>query len=202
MKKVMSTVALAACLLAGAPTSQAAVTLAQWAGTPQVAGDVTYTLVSATLPANWEFSFSTFGGFTAQSSNMGNPSIPVTGMGPWSLVYYATVAGAQFSAVSVDSTIAGNGDTYVGKVVTTRDGQTVLAGAESVGGANSGFVGFLQPASTILVTETIWAGENNAVTGFDNTYVVPEPSTVVAGCLLVLPFAASTIRFMRKNRKA
>jgi len=33
-------------------------------------------------------------------------------------------------------------------------------------------------------------------------YTVPEPSTVVAGALLLLPFAASTVRFMRKNRKA
>jgi hypothetical protein len=31
---------------------------------------------------------------------------------------------------------------------------------------------------------------------------VPEPTTVVAGALLLLPFAASTIRFMRKNRAA
>jgi len=31
---------------------------------------------------------------------------------------------------------------------------------------------------------------------------VPEPSTVIAGALLLLPFAASTVRFMRKNRTA
>ena len=31
---------------------------------------------------------------------------------------------------------------------------------------------------------------------------VPEPSTVIAGALLLLPFAASTVRIMRKSRKA
>ncbi len=31
---------------------------------------------------------------------------------------------------------------------------------------------------------------------------VPEPSTVIAGALLLLPFGASTIRKLRKSRKA
>ena len=32
--------------------------------------------------------------------------------------------------------------------------------------------------------------------------VVPEPTTMLAGALLLLPFGASTIRFIRKNRTA
>jgi hypothetical protein len=36
----------------------------------------------------------------------------------------------------------------------------------------------------------------------DLLVVVPEPTTVLAGALLLLPFAASTIRFIRKNRAA
>jgi len=35
-----------------------------------------------------------------------------------------------------------------------------------------------------------------------NITPVPEPTTIVAGALLLLPFGASTIRFMRKNRAA
>jgi hypothetical protein len=31
---------------------------------------------------------------------------------------------------------------------------------------------------------------------------VPEPTTMIAGALLLLPFGASTLRFMRKNRAA
>ena len=34
------------------------------------------------------------------------------------------------------------------------------------------------------------------------TYAVPEPTTVLAGALLLLPFGASTIRFLRKSRTA
>jgi hypothetical protein len=41
------------------------------------------------------------------------------------------------------------------------------------------------------------------VNGDDSGWVtVPEPTTMIAGGLLLLPFAASTIRFMRKNRAA
>ena len=32
--------------------------------------------------------------------------------------------------------------------------------------------------------------------------VVPEPGTVIAGALLLLPFALSTIRVLRRNRGA
>jgi len=35
-----------------------------------------------------------------------------------------------------------------------------------------------------------------------NPTPVPEPTTMVAGALLLLPFAGSTVRLMRKNRKA
>ena len=36
---------------------------------------------------------------------------------------------------------------------------------------------------------------------FDVTEV-PEPTTMIAGALLLLPFGASTLRMLRKNRKA
>jgi len=35
-----------------------------------------------------------------------------------------------------------------------------------------------------------------------HTVVVPEPTTMIAGALLLLPFGASTLRFVRKNRVA
>jgi len=36
----------------------------------------------------------------------------------------------------------------------------------------------------------------------DTTAAVPEPTTMLAGTLLLLPFGASTIRVLRKNRAA
>jgi hypothetical protein len=42
----------------------------------------------------------------------------------------------------------------------------------------------------------------NAQEMFYNITPVPEPTTMVAGALLLLPFGASALRFMRKNRAA
>lgn len=36
----------------------------------------------------------------------------------------------------------------------------------------------------------------------DQLAMVPEPSTLIAGAMLLLPFGASTIRFLRRNRTA
>jgi hypothetical protein len=45
-----------------------------------------------------------------------------------------------------------------------------------------------------------WA--DYGVTGDAYVQVVPEPTTMIAGALLLLPFGASTIRMLRKNRTA
>jgi len=53
---------------------------------------------------------------------------------------------------------------------------------------------------------TIYTAVNDS--GGANTYyidsvvAVPEPTTMIAGALLLLPFGASTLRILRKNRKA
>ena len=36
----------------------------------------------------------------------------------------------------------------------------------------------------------------------DQLAIVPEPTTMIAGALLLLPFGASTLRILRKNRVA
>ena len=55
----------------------------------------------------------------------------------------------------------------------------------------------------------VWNGNNGPgsgvdalATGYSTAAPVPEPTTVVAGALLLLPFAVSTIRFIRKRRTA
>jgi hypothetical protein len=41
-----------------------------------------------------------------------------------------------------------------------------------------------------------------AAASFDSLTVVPEPTTMISGALLLLPFGASTLRMLRKNRTA
>jgi len=54
-----------------------------------------------------------------------------------------------------------------------------------------------QPLEIVISTPT-------SQLDFDNVSlsVVPEPTTIMAGALLLLPFAASTLRMLRKNRTA
>jgi hypothetical protein len=42
---------------------------------------------------------------------------------------------------------------------------------------------------------------NGSAWGF-TPLAVPEPTTMIAGALLLLPFGASTLRMLRKNRTA
>jgi hypothetical protein len=74
-------------------------------------------------------------------------------------------------------------------------------------------------SSVVLGLANYWIDQGEAVNfpGYDYTWFaerqtpdvqslvgpwapIPEPTTVLAGALLLLPFAASTIRFVRKNR--
>jgi len=45
-------------------------------------------------------------------------------------------------------------------------------------------------------------GSGTHSTSGDAFLAVPEPTTITAGALLLLPFGASTIRFLRKSRTA
>lgn len=59
--------------------------------------------------------------------------------------------------------------------------------------------------STFIVYSDTWLKPDyNNTQGliYNNTTPVPEPTTLIAGALLLLPFGASTLRFVRKNRKA
>ena len=64
------------------------------------------------------------------------------------------------------------------------------------------------PQTTLLVTKdlsfTIFNGSSQvSVSSVQQSFhQVPEPTTMIAGALLLLPFGASTLRILRKNRTA
>jgi hypothetical protein len=74
-------------------------------------------------------------------------------------------------------------------------------------GQNAGYILFYlngQDAVLPAVSYAIW-GENSGQYELSSWYAfnpIPEPTTMIAGALLLLPFAASTVRYVRKNRKA
>jgi hypothetical protein len=62
--------------------------------------------------------------------------------------------------------------------------------------ANAKYTGFL------LIPDPEIQHNLNAQEMFYNITPVPEPTTLIAGALLLLPFGASTLRVLRRNRAA
>jgi hypothetical protein len=54
-------------------------------------------------------------------------------------------------------------------------------------------------SSTIITLQATDANSGNAFVGLANVTVVPEPTTMIAGALLLLPFGASTLRIFRRR---
>ena len=66
----------------------------------------------------------------------------------------------------------------------------------ALGAANSGLLTglYLQDGSG-SAQPAFWVDDISLV-------AVPEPTTIIAGALLLLPFGASTLRILRRNRMA
>jgi hypothetical protein len=100
--------------------------------------------------------------------------------------------GAGIFTVAASSGDSGAQQTLVNTAIS--DAQTFVTAAV---GQSQQYVGYiLQPTDssghpTTAVQEMLY-----------NITPVPEPTTIVAGALLLLPFGASTLRFFRKNRTA
>jgi hypothetical protein len=75
-------------------------------------------------------------------------------------------------------------------------------------GPNAGYVLFYlggQDADLPNLPYSLWGNVNDTGLSLSHYTVfnaVPEPTTMIAGALLLLPFGASTLRFLRKNRTA
>lgn len=182
--------------------SQAALTIGQWetAGNQSQTtdgGNTVWTLVSTDLPDNLIVDFVSITDMRIQGAG----GVYLSGAS-YTLHYTVKLNnGMKFENVYVDSTRVGEGSTTVTKTITDPNnaGFTPVI-ASSVNGAPSaitdipGLLGEIDVFETINVT-------GGTLRDFANTYnVVPEPSAMIAGALLLLPFGASIIRSVRRNK--
>jgi hypothetical protein len=82
---------------------------------------------------------------------------------------------------------------------------TYLAGLSSYNNAVDSSSGFVFEDAAMVPGDPNYKGTPTSGAGQEliyNTTPVPEPTTIVAGALLLLPFGASTLRAFRKNRVA
>ena len=77
-------------------------------------------------------------------------------------------------------------------------------GGSATGNNSIYYIGGMTGSITLVNDLVKYIGGNASQQALSHFYLVPvpEPTTMVAGALLLLPFAASTIRFVRKNRAA
>jgi len=96
------------------------------------------------------------------------------------------------------NTTAGGGVTGTRFTVSSGDATAIADASSLVSGltGNYGLAGYL-----LYPTQLIGVNANGEPPQ-ELLIAVPEPTTVVAGALLLLPFAASTFRILRKNRAA
>ena len=103
----------------------------------------------------------------------------------------------------------GSMDTY--NTLSFYNGTTLvdtLTGATVIGGTTGGFsssgdqgingTAYVNITSDVAFDKVI-ASSTSYAFEFDNVAVVPEPTTVLAGALLLLPFGVSTIRSLRRR---
>lgn len=121
----------------------------------------------------------------------------------------------QLSAFDIANKV---GDNPLHSLQIIADGNTVLLQSSVLiqGGTTAGvdfthFAGSWQGNQITLLLEATYNGNVNqhiSSFGLDNIFfsealaVVPEPTTMIAGALLLLPFGASALRMLRKSRAA
>ena len=215
MKQSKLFLALAASLCCMVGTSQATVIIPGVSGvslTPQaIGGTILATMTSPYLgdaPVGPPVELN--GSVTSQvrQSDAANP------FGPGFLSFYYKIANTPGGSEAVDRFTAAGFKGFSTAVAKAGSGTPVGLAYRSSGFGNT--VGFdlnAMPAGTI--SEWVVIHTNSKFYGINNGGVsdgitanlpiysaVPEPSTVIAGALLLLPFAASTMRRLRKNRTA
>jgi len=84
---------------------------------------------------------------------------------------------------------------------------TYIAGMLGTGEASAVQANKADGYVLVPTADVTWNGSTPTVTGGGQEFIlnftpVPEPTTMIAGALLLLPFGASTLRFLRRNRTA
>jgi hypothetical protein len=134
---------------------------------------------SATLPATFStFSATPNGTVNQPTYSTGANAFKADGDGFFDLVFTFDQGGAGR---------LNGGETVSLLILNATEG---LFNVLSFGGGNS-------PNGLYVAAHIGGIGPNGQLSGW---VTVPEPTTVVAGALLLLPFAASTMRFIRKRK--
>jgi hypothetical protein len=153
----------------------------------------------------------------------GNISL-VSGGGPTTadLLLGYTVTATSGKIFAIDQSYTGSAQPTLGTYISVAETAVVPGGDgtivassylnQTITSTSFTTIGaILNPSQPILnVTKDIGFGTTDGgfvtisqiVQSFDQVVPVPEPTTIIAGALLLLPLGASTLRILRRNRMA
>jgi hypothetical protein len=145
----------------------------------------------------------------AYNNSYGSPSSPNFAYNGGSGNYTVSTSGSAFNFNGAQVTSFVQNDTYQGwssqsLTVNGYNGATLIGTWTGSLSANS-FVAlpaaaqFQGVTSVEFVSDNVNGGTYWGLDNFDYT-PVPEPTTIISGVLMLLPFGASTLRILRRNR--
>ncbi|MGH7951702.1 MAG: hypothetical protein ACREFE_07255 [Limisphaerales bacterium] len=118
----------------------------------------------------------------------------------------STSTTGDFFILTVTSSLGGTTSIPVGIIPDNAHNGTEFQNAEDIGFS---FIGYdpsqIATYNFTLTAEDLSSGDTLDSVGMvvnNGVAPVPEPTTVLAGALLLLPFGASTLRILRRNRAA
>ena len=147
-----------------------------------------------------------YGGVGAHTTDPYNPGYPMDNISIGTAWLYSQFRNGTLTGYNYGS----------GRVASAGDLQNAIWWLEDEGGANNGFVTLAETTlslndSTIkkdsngaygVKALNLYTTDNGIVAQDQLAIVVPEPTTLIAGALLLLPFGISTLRIIRTNKKA
>jgi hypothetical protein len=145
----------------------------------------------------------------AGSGSLGGGTVQVRTSGYNTPTLWATGSGLLQSLADpshIDWTGHARPDAAVARVIWNYDSSTAEVGSWELllntSLLDRLYPGWLLPSIGDMAIATAQNGDNDYTDALVNMSAVPEPTTMIAGALLLLPFGASTVRMLRKSRKA
>jgi hypothetical protein len=134
--------------------------------------------------------------FLPNAGTMNNYQAAAIQLAIWAALYDTEATGVNAGKLDSTTVTAGEFQESGFNSQTVTDANNILSALQAVAGtsATSGYNEYwLAPVNG--------SGQVAALSqGLIAPMPVPEPTTLIAGALLMLPFGASTLRFLRKNR--
>jgi len=142
----------------------------------------------------------------------GNISLFSSSAGTADIALTYSVTASAGSIYMIDQSYTGGGIVNIAETVSTSPGGVPVVGSSNLNeydlsdppAESNDNLNIVPPETTLYVRKDIVLASDSSLASVSfvtqSFHQVPEPTTMIAGALLLLPFGASTLRILRRNR--